>query len=226
MLSFSGSDGNIRILMKDNAGRSITVISPILLYTAIITGVHLFHSGWIAILGYHFAICVFLSIAGGWQLIRRLVSGWDTKLGLVISIVCLLAGPLVYWLWPYMHLAQQDLRSGLVAVGLAGGSWLGFVIYYCLVNPWLEELFWRGFLPSKARYPALSDFLYAGYHVFVLILFVKWIWVITAFVVLTIVGRLWRWTADKYGGLALPMLTHLLADVSVIGTAYILSFSA
>lgn len=224
MLSFFGSDSIIRILMQgNNVRRSVTVIAPVILYAAIVAGIYLFHSGWIAILGYHFAICAFLAIAGRWQLVRRLVSGWDTKLGLGISVICLLAGPLVYWLWPYMHLAQQNLRSGLAALGLAGGSWLGFVIYYCLVNPWLEELFWRGFLPSKAQYPVLSDFLYAGYHVFVLILFVKWIWVVVMFVVLTIVGRLWRWMADKYDGLALPILTHLLADVSVIGAIYTFS---
>lgn len=209
--------------MKGNVHRSVTVIAPVILYATIVAGMHLFHSGWIAILGYHFAICVFLSIAGGLQLIRRLVSGWNTTLGLGISVVCSLAGPLIYCLWPYMHFAQVDLKSGLVAVGLAEGSWPGFVIYYCLVNPWLEELFWRDFFPANTKHPALSDFLYAGYHVFVLILFVEWIWIVVVFVVLTYIGRLWRQTAGKYNGLIIPALTHLVADLSIMGTAFILS---
>jgi len=209
--------------MKDSVNRYITVIAPIVLYAAIIAGMHLFHSGWIAILGYHLGICLSLSIAGGWSHGKKIISGWDARLGPVIILMCVLAGPLVYGLWAFMHLAQLDLKSGLSAVDLEEGSWFAFAIYYCLVNPWLEELFWRGFFPSNAKYPTLSDFLYAGYHVFVLILFVKWIWVIVAFVVLVCVGRLWRQVASKYDGLIIPSLTHLVADISIIGAAFVLS---
>lgn len=223
MLSFFGYDGIIRILMKDNVSRFVTVIAPIVLYTAVIAGMHLFHSGWIAILGYHIGICVFLSLAKGRQLVGKLTSGWDVKLGFGISVVCLLGGPLVCLLWPYMHLAQQDLKSGLSAVGLKGNLWLGFAIYYCLINPWLEELFWRGFFPSNIKFPALSDFLYAGYHLFVLIMFIKWIWVIVAFVILTCVARLWHQLASRYNGLLIPALTHLVADISIIGAAFVLA---
>lgn len=215
----------MRILMKDGGNRYVTVIAPIVLYAAIIAGMHFFRSGWIAVLGYHLGICLFISAAKGRQLFRKLASGWDTSLGLGISVVCVLAGPLVYWLWPFMHLAHLDLKTGLSAVGLEGGSWLGFVIYYCLVNPWLEEFFWRGFLPSNTRCPALSDFLYAGYHVFVLVLFVKWIWVVVAFAVLTCIGRLWRQISNKYDGLIIPALTHFAADISIMGAAYILTGS-
>ncbi|MFC1498158.1 type II CAAX prenyl endopeptidase Rce1 family protein [Verrucomicrobiota bacterium] len=201
----------------------VRILSVMAMYGAIIAGMHFFRSGWIAILGYHVVICFILTVRSRWGLTRKLVSGWNGRWGLGISMVCLSAGLLIYFLWPYMCIDGLDLKSALASVGLEGNLWIGFMIYYCLVNPLLEELFWRGYFPARAKYSWSADFLYSGYHVFVLVLFVKWGWVVLAFVVLACVGRFWRKMADRCGGLLVPVLTHLLADISVIAAACLLA---
>lgn len=209
--------------MKTNIDSVLRIIAPTVPYVAVIAGMHFLRSGWTAVLSYHIGMCLVLSVAGGRPLARKLVSGWNGRIGVIVILMCSLGGPLVYWLWPHMSLEYLDLRSGLVAVGLARGSWLCFVVYYCLVNPWLEELYWRGFLAANMNYGGLSDILYSGYHVLVLVLFVKLSWVVVALIVLTCVSRLWRQLAARYDGLLIPALSHLAADISIITAAFILS---
>ena len=47
-------------------------------------------------------------------------------------------------------------------------SWLLFIAYFSLVNPFIEEYFWRGVLGSNTKKFYIGDLVYAGYHALVL----------------------------------------------------------
>ena len=180
-------------------------------------------SGWGAILGYHLGIVLLLSTTGGWPRIKRLWTGWHTALGLTLVLICALSGLVIYLLWPLIQLDGIHLGQALNEYGLTGNAWVGFVVYYAFVNPWLEELFWRGHFASRIRYPAIGDLFFAGYHVLVLILFVTWVWAVLAFLVLFVTARLWRYCVNQTNGLLIPALSHLIADISVITAIAILA---
>jgi len=198
-------------------------LAPALPYAGVLSGLYLLGSGWAAIVGYHLAMCCVLTIARSWAEGAALVRGWHTLFGLGMCGLCATSGALVFVLWPVIHLGGVSMSGGLAAVGLEGWPWLAFIAYYSLVNPWLEELFWRGWYPMKLGRPLVADVLFAGYHVFVLVLFVQLSWSLVAFGVLVAVAFIWRCLARKHGGLLIAVISHMVADVSVIAAVYLLA---
>lgn len=201
----------------------VRIIAPTVPYIAITVGMHFMHSGWMAILLYHLGICLVALVANPRELAGKLLSGWDRRVAFLVLPLFALGGPILYFLWPIARIEHLQLGTSLSALGLHDSSWFGFLVYYCLVNPWFEELFWRGLLADRDNYGWLSDMLYAGYHVLVLGFFVTPPWILFAFVILTCAGAVWRHLTAKHNGLIIPALAHFIADISVIVAAYILS---
>ena len=69
----------------------------------------------------------------------------------------------------------------------------------------------------------IVDVAFAAYHILVLINFLKIPWVIVVFIILVMASWLWRLIAEKYQGLALPLLSHMTAGLGIMTAAYILS---
>jgi hypothetical protein len=86
--------------------------------------------------------------------------------------------------------------------------------------PWITEWYWRGVLGSESRLPVASDVAFAGYHAVVLVAFIPGYWAVLTAATLTGAAWLWRQLAARAGGLLVPVATHLLADLSVIVTAW------
>ena len=129
-----------------------------------------------------------------------------------MSLLCLSVWPVLVLLWPFMHLPGVELGSSLSAWGLEGPWGFGFIVYSLTVHPVLEETFWRGLLPDRL----LSDILFAGFHVLVMVLFLSWIWVLTGFLILCAAAFLWRMSKKKTGGLLVPILSHAVADFAIV----------
>jgi membrane protease YdiL (CAAX protease family) len=123
---------------------------------------------------------------------------------------------LVFILWEYMQLENVRLDTALVGFGLHGTSWFFFMIYFSTIQPFLEELYWRGYMECNHKFFSWMDLAFAGYHILVLCLFIKWLWLIIAFIVLTAAAFGFRRIAYKLEGLAVPLLSHMVADISII----------
>ncbi len=121
-----------------------------------------------------------------------------------------------------MQSGDFSLQFKFARLGLQGNSLLIFCIYYSISTPLLEEAYWRGILASTSKRLAWPDIFFAGYHILVLALFAKPVFVIVSFLILLITAWVWRLIAIKLKGLLLPILTHLSADVSIIIAIYIL----
>ena len=96
------------------------------------------------------------------------------------------------------------------------------MIYFSTVQPILEELYWRGFLGNSQKCFSWVDLAFAGYHILVLAWFIKTGWLVVAFIVLTVAGCVWRYTAARLGGLAVVLVSHIVADVSIVAVVYVL----
>lgn len=142
----------------------------------------------------------------------------------------------LYLLWPL--LAQRSgtpeagapLAAVLRSLALQGTPWMAFMVYYAAVNPVLEEVYWRVLLGSPARGLTLSDVCFGGYHVTVLGLLLPGSpglrWPLGAAMGATLVGAgwLWRQIVARTGGMAIPVLTHLVTDLSIILAGNFLAF--
>ncbi len=64
---------------------------------------------------------------------------------------------------------------------------------------------------------------FAGYHVLVLVHFIRLPWAVASACVLALVAWAWRQVAMRRGGLAVPLVSHALAGLSLIAGACVLA---
>ena len=189
-------------------------------YIAMLLGLYIFHSGWIAFLIYHLLILLVMLRTN--NLKHWKFRGWNTKIGILAILFGLAGGLVIYLLEPFVGL-KSYIAPALAELGLSGNAWLFFVIYHFAANPWFEESYWRGMYGSKKKRLVTSDFFFSGYHLLVLALFLEWYWLILAFVLLLLAAWFWRQLATRYNGLLLPTISHMAADASIMVLVYLLS---
>lgn len=196
-------------------------LAPFVPYPAMLLGLFYFHSVWIAAMGYHLGMLVFLALDRDrlyrWALASR-QHPWRVMAAVVGGAT---GGILLYLCWPLLGVSPE-IGSDLARLGLTATTWPVFIIYFCAVNPWLEEWYWRGYLGTASRTLSGNDALFAGYHILVILPYVPWPWLVVSLLLLTGVGWGWRQEARLSGGLLTPMVSHALADLGVILAIYAL----
>jgi len=185
---------------------------------AIFIGMDVLPNAWVALLGFHLTLIVALLL---WRTPpTRLLRPVSPALLLAMALLGLLAGVGLWLLWPFLGVSDH-YRAQLAALGLTGIlPWALFIGYFSLVNPWLEEAFWRNALAAPARGPAPADFLYAGYHLIILAPFVGPFWWLVALLILTATGWFWRTVARLTGSLLPGVVCHMLADFAIVWVLY------
>jgi len=195
-------------------------IAPILVYVAVALGIFYFHSAWGALLGFHVAILSSLLIARPDIPILILGKNINRQWIFVSVLLCGSSGVTLYLLWNSLGF-RDDFSAQVESLGLNSLTWPPFILYFALVNPFIEEYFWRGYLgnPTKGLYR--SDFLYAGYHAFILIGKLPVGWIVYGLGVLVTAGWFWRQITREGQGLLAPVLGHMAADFTIVLTIYL-----
>jgi hypothetical protein len=189
-------------------------------YLAVGLGLLWFKSAWLALLGYHLGILLFLGFGRAFGHFRRLGPLLRPGWAVTAWISACLAGLLLYLGWNGLPL-PADLSASLANLGLTAASWPWFIAYFALVNPWLEEAYWRGWLSGPSGFPSLDDFWFAGYHLLILAPFIPVGWLALVLAVLVTAAWFWRQIARHTGGLFIPSVAHLLADFSILTAIYL-----
>ena len=195
---------------------------PILPYLAVWAGLLLFKNAWLTLIGFHVAVLLALAFARSNILINILFRSKYPKWLLASVLFCSTSGIGLYYLWSVFGVAN-DLSTQLQSIGLTPSSWPLFITYFSLVNPFIEEYFWRGVLGSISKKPYIGDAVYAGYHALVLWGRVHPLSILFAVIILTSAGWLWRQIAREDGGLLAPVLGHMIADFTILLTIYRMS---
>jgi hypothetical protein len=197
------------------------IIAPLIPYLTIGIGLLVLHNVWIAILSYHLGMAIILLISRTNVSLKQLLKSDNFKLPLVTGLLGLGGGILLYFSWPWLSIPKEIARS-LQNIGLNEASWPFFLGYFIVVNSWIEEYYWRGYLGSDSKKIILNDLLFSGYHLVVLAGKVDAIWLIVIFSVLTAAAWFWRQTNRWAHGMLPSAASHLAADIAVIITIYLL----
>jgi hypothetical protein len=184
-------------------------------YLTVAFGLYVCRNAWVAVFGYHIGIILFLSQAGPKNAARHFRSSASIGRAMLFGLGGLSAGAALYLLWPVLHFSLQ-LPSVLLDWGLNPQSWPWFIAYGALVNPWLEEAYWRHGLGSAARHPILNDAAFAGFHLVILAPFLALPWLLVVFLVLSFAGWSWRQVTRIEASLLAAALFHMAADVSIL----------
>jgi hypothetical protein len=195
-------------------------IAPVLVYLAVAVGIFQFQSAWGALIGFHIAILVSLLIARPNIPFKILFHNHNFKWIPLNILLCGSSGVTLYFLWSYFGFAE-NLPAQVEILGLNQANWIPFIAYFALVNPWIEEYFWRGYLGSNTTTPYISDFLYSGFHGLILINKVQTASIFFGLTVLVLAGWFWRQIARKDGGLLAPVLGHMTADLGILLVVYL-----
>jgi hypothetical protein len=191
-------------------------------YLAVWAGLFLFKNAWFTLIGFHISILLALLVLRPDLPVTILFKSNYPKWLLVSILFCSTSGMGLYFLWNIFGIAS-DLPAQLRAIGLTSKSWPMFIAYFALVNPWIEEYFWRGVLASDEKQLSFMDAIFAGYHALVLWGKVQLLSILFAVIILTSAGWLWRQIARENKGLLAPVLGHMAADLSILLTIYWMS---
>jgi len=201
-------------VIKSNL-RIVRWIAPLLAYFAVGIGLFVFNSAWGALLGFHAVIIFSLLIAKP----KIPLTNKNIKWTLVSVTLCGSSGIALYVFWDTFGFAN-DLSVQVASLGLNAINWPVFTAYFVLVNPFVEEIFWRGYLGNKTKSLHTSDFLYAGFHGLILLNKEKPMSILFSLSIIVLAGWFWRQLAREDDGLLAPVLGHMAADLTILVAIY------
>ncbi len=188
-------------------------------YFAVWAGLFLFKNAWFTLIGFHSAILLALLVMRPAVPVGILFKSRSAKWILFSVLFCSTSGFGLYFLWDVFGVAS-NLPAQLQTLGLNSTSWIPFIAYFSLVNPFVEEFFWRGVLGSATKKLYIGDLIYASYHAMILWGRVHPFFILFAVIILVSAGWLWRQMLRKDDGLLAAVLGHMAADFSILLTIY------
>jgi uncharacterized protein len=205
---------------RTNTPISIKSIGAALVpYITLGIGLFLWHNAWVALLSYHFGMMIILFLDKQPLSFKQMFQSSNRKILVINTVLGGAAGLLVYLLWPLLGM-PGNVNLFIQSIGLTMAIFPYFMAYFVLINPWLEELYWRGYLGSNSKGITLHDLLFSGYHIMIMAGKIEIIWLVTAFIILFLTAWFWRQSGRWSQGLAASITSHFVADTSIILIIY------
>jgi membrane protease YdiL (CAAX protease family) len=194
-------------------------IAPAMAYLAVGLGLFLFHNAFGVLIGFHAAIILSLLVAKPKLPLSILWKSTNIKWILLSVLLCGSSGVMLYFTRDQFG-AVPDLPARVEGYDLNSFTWIPFIAYFTLINPLVEEYFWRGYLGSETKSLHISDFLYSGFHGLILLGKVQVSSILLSLTVLMLVGWFWRQLYREDKGLLAPVLGHMAADFTILMAVY------
>jgi membrane protease YdiL (CAAX protease family) len=195
-------------------------LTPILVYLAVGIGLFWVRHAFLALLGFHLAIVVSLLLARSQVPSKILLQSKNIRWRVLSVLLCGSSGVFLYFFWSSFR-TVGDLSAHVQSLGLTRTIWPLFITYFVLVNPLVEEYFWRGYLGSPTQSLHVSDFLYSGFHGLILLDNMQAGAILYSLILLALGGWFWRQMGREDGGLLAPVLGHMAADFSLLMAVFL-----
>lgn len=198
------------------------LVPPIIPYVTISVSLLVFHNAWLAILSYHVGMMAVIFLSKTGIPLTQCFRGNRYWIIFITALAGAGGGILLYILWPLLSV-PDDINSYIRSIGLSEQSWPVFLAYFILINPVIEEYYWRGYLASATKGITLNDLMFSGYHLIVLAGHMENIWLIAVFFALAGGAWFWRQMNRLNRGLLTSVVSHMTADITIMLTIYYIS---
>lgn len=118
---------------------------------------------------------------------------------------------------------KEDLQHVLIQWSFSGDLVVWLILVLLLINPFLEEIYWRGYLAnklegkwSKPNILLLTSFFYTLYHLLSVIPLFKWPYNFAIVIPVFVAGLIWGWMRYKSKSLLGSIASHILADAGIM----------
>lgn len=176
---------------------------------------------WLAMMGFHLWMLAALLVhrrSIDWRRFFAWPSGRLFVAHLVAASLLTTALSVAVYAYANRHSGYGDfLDKHLTLHAVYPATRLLFALQLCLLNPLLEELFWRGLFFCDRKRPAATDLCYAAFHFYALLPFMTA--PLAAIGTLGLVGFgyfLRQLARCQDRSLILPLVWHVLGDLAVV----------
>ena len=205
-----------------NRNRLIILLSSLIPYIIIYLTVYIIKNAFAAILLYNISILILYCFLKTEKIDKDCISIKVPFLSASLFFLCSLCGFIIIFLWELVKIENLNFTVLINSYGINGISRYLFILLFSSVNPVAEELFWRYINMNNRYLNFIRDILFSGYHILLLVLIVKPQFALFAFMILTGISVIWRYILEKKRDLATVILSHAIADLSIISTILII----
>lgn len=126
--------------------------------------------------------------------------------------------------WLHEYLLDVDaLRALLVAWGFIGPAEILLVLVLLLLNPVLEEVYWRGYMYERIRRKnsaaiaiTVTAAFYTLYHVLTVMQLFEVAYTLVAVIPVLIAGLFWGYVRERTGSITATIIGHGLGDLGIV----------
>ena len=119
---------------------------------------------------------------------------------------------------------RADLSELLARWNFTGDFTGGLVLILMLINPVLEEMYWRGYMHDKLtrKYKPqtvilLTALFYSLYHLLSVIPLFAWPYNVMMVVPVFLAGLIWGYMRQRHHSVVGSIISHVLADAGIMG---------
>ncbi|TDL80558.1 CPBP family intramembrane glutamic endopeptidase [Peribacillus frigoritolerans] len=117
----------------------------------------------------------------------------------------------------------EKLQQQLIDWNFTGGHLIWLILILLIVNPLLEEYYWREFMYTKLMQKLsvlktilITSFFYSLYHLLSLIFLFNWPINLLAVIPVFLAGMIWGYFRHRFRSLVPAILCHMLSDLGII----------
>lgn len=202
--------------------KKVFILSP---YISVYIFIYLLRNAFLALFTYNALLFLSFLIYRKSLRLKEILYIRSKPLTMVIVAISMSAGIILYKIWPFIERGNLPLYSNLELYGLSVKVLPFFILYFSLIHPVIEELYWRDILKSDSSLISYSELFFAGYHIMVLLKFTNLWFSIISFFGLIFISRLWRLLNKILDEKLTVILSHIAADFGIITAIYFLSNS-
>ena len=211
-----------------------TIILSLLASLSIFLGVGVFKNVIVTFVLFHIIVCLLIPLfdlifAGGKtpseaakvlgmkNLEQGVVPG--LSLGLVFSVSIFL----FFYFFSDSIMDAGQIRELLAVWNVGSMNIVLFLFFMIVANSILEEVYWRGYIFSRLKGMTttrniilFTSLFYCSYHLITTLYIFPVVYSLLLTLVVFIAGLIWGYLRDRYDSLAAPVISHLLADLSIM----------